>query len=118
MGGSANGANEIKTNDLFTTIAKAHGCSPGVVSLSWAVQRGVGVIPKSNSHERLEENIKLVTLTDKEMDAINNAHQTIGRLRLADNITRLWFEVDGRPTLQGWTNVDFGWEDEEGNWLA
>ncbi len=26
--------------------------------------------------------------------------------------------VDGKKTVMGWTMQDFGWEDEEGNWLT
>ncbi|KAH7176425.1 GCY protein [Dactylonectria macrodidyma] len=119
MGGSNAGQiSQILTHDLFTDIAAKHGCSAGVVSLSWVVQRGITVIPKSSSKKRIEDNISLVTLTDEEMDQINEAHNTIQRYRIADGIKSLQVEMDGKPTLQGWSKVDFGWEDEEGNWLT
>ena len=119
LGGSREGANnDILTHPLFADIAKAHGCSTGVVSLSWAVQRGTTVIPKSSSKSRIEENIRLVTLTDDEMERINNAHKTIRSYRIANDISSFWVEMDGKRTLQGWTNVDFGWEDENGAWLS
>lgn len=118
LGGAGEGANIILTNDLFTNIAKAHGCSTGVVSLSWAVQRGITVIPKSGTKSRIEENIKLVTLSDDEMESVNNAHRTIKKRRTADHIAPLWREVDGRRELMGWTAVELGWDDEEGNWLV
>ncbi|KAL2752992.1 hypothetical protein ACRALDRAFT_2030079 [Sodiomyces alcalophilus JCM 7366] len=117
MGGSG-ADNPILTHELFKGIAQKHGCSTGVVSLSWAVQRGVTVIPKSSSKARIEENIKLVTLDDEDMAKMNDAQNTVKRFRIADHITRLWMEMDGKPTLQGWTRVDFGWEDEQGNWLT
>ncbi|CAI4215800.1 unnamed protein product [Parascedosporium putredinis] len=102
LGGSRPGANnEILTHPLFTEIAKAHGCSTGVVSLSWAVQRGTTVIPKSSSESRIIENIRLVTLTEDEMQKINDAHKTIHQYRLADHITGLMIEMDGQQTLQG-----------------
>ena len=116
MGGEKDGdKNQILTNELFTTIAKAHDCSAGVVSLSWAVQRDIVVIPKSSSLKRIEDNIKLVTLTDDEMNTMNRAHEIIGRYRIANTIQELFVEMDGKRTLKGWSNVDFGWEDEEGN---
>ncbi|KAH7157974.1 GCY protein [Dactylonectria estremocensis] len=119
MGGPNTGTiSQILTHDLFTDIAAKHGCSAGVVSLSWAVQRGITVIPKSSSKKRIEDNISLVTLTDEEMDQINGAHNTIQRYRIADGIKTLQVEIDGKQTLQGWSKVDFGWEDEEGNWLT
>jgi len=119
LGGDRKGQrNPILTHEIFTSIAEAHGCSTGVVSLSWAVQRGVVVIPKSSSPKRIEDNIKLVTLSDDEMHRINTAHEVIGRERMADGIVLLQVQMDGKKTLQGWSAVDFGWEDEQGNWLV
>lgn len=113
-----NRSNEILTHDFFKGIADAHGCSTGVVSLSWAVQRGIAVIPKSSSRERIADNIKLVTLTDAEMEAISNWHKKEGSVRLSDSLHELQVEIGGKTTLQGWTNVDFGWVDEKGRWLT
>lgn len=110
--------NEVLTHEVFDTIAKAHGCSIAVVSLSWSVQRGITVIPKSSNKERIEGNIKLVTLSDAEMATINDAHKTIGRYRIPDDIPHMQVEIDGVKTFMGWTKVDFGWEDEQGNWLT
>lgn len=119
MGGEGDGAkNQILSHDLFTGIGRAHNCSAGVVSLSWAVQRGITVIPKSSSKARILDNIKLVTLSDEEMTKMASAQDKIKRMRIADNIEALWLELDGKKTLQGWSKVDFGWEDEEGNWLT
>lgn len=119
LGGAGDSTkNPILSHELFKNIAQKHGCSTGVVSLSWAVQRGVTVIPKSSSKARIEENIKLVTLDDEDMARINDAQSTIKKFRIADNITSLWMEMDGKPTMQGWSVVDLGWEDEQGNWLT
>ena len=116
LGGEGESSRIMLGHDLFASIAKAHDCSTGVVSLSWAVQRGVTVIPKSSSKSRIEDNAKLVTLTDEEMDRINNAYKTLGQRRTADNYP-LWTERDGKRLILGWTLVEMGWEDEEGDWL-
>lgn len=116
IGAGAN--NELLTHDIFKKIAEAHSCSTAVVSLSWAVQRGITVIPKSSNKARIEENIKLVTLSEDEIATINDAHNTIGKYRIPDNIPHMTFEIDGVKTFMGWTPVDFGWEDEQGNWLT
>ncbi|KAL3482647.1 putative aldo-keto reductase [Aspergillus germanicus] len=108
----------ILTDKLFTSIAQKYGCSPGTLSLSWAVQRGTTVIPKSSSATRIAENIRLVTLKDDDMAKMNNAHRQIELHRICNIHHLLWIELDGRRTLQGWTEVDFGWEDEQGNWLT
>lgn len=121
MGGGAEyaqTAKEILTHPLFTDIAAAHGIPVGVVSLSWAVQRGIIVIPKSSSTARIDSNIRLVRLTEDEMDAINNAQTTIGRVRLANGIGALTRDYKNKTTIMGWTSEDFGWEDSEGNWLT
>ncbi|ROT38189.1 aldo/keto reductase [Sodiomyces alkalinus F11] len=117
-GGGDKASNPMHTHKLFQGLAQKYGCSTGVISLSWAVQRGITVIPKSSSKARIEENIKLVTLDLLDMAKINDAQNTIKRFRIADHITPLWMEMDGKPTMQGWSVVDFGWEDEQGNWLA
>ena len=88
------------------------------MSLSWAVQRGICVIPKSASKTRIEENINLVTLTEDEMAAINRAQDTIKKHRLAKNIQSMRMDVEGKPTLMMWTWEDLGWEDAQGNWLT
>ncbi|KAJ5281875.1 hypothetical protein N7478_007247 [Penicillium angulare] len=109
---------EIITHPFFKRIAANHECSTGVLALSWAVQRGICVIPKSSSLTRIEENLKLVTLTEKEMSEMNDAHVTLGKLRLADHIDSVAGERDGQLTIMNWTNQEFGWEDADGNWLA
>ncbi|KAF0325291.1 putative aldo/keto reductase [Colletotrichum asianum] len=118
LGGSRSAQNEILTHELFTSVAKAHDCSTGVVSLSWAVQRGTSIIPKSANKSRIEENIRLVTLTDEEMNKINDAHKTIRKERFSNNIESQHMVIDGVMTQQGWTYVDMGYEDENGNWLV
>lgn len=119
MGGERSGAvNAILTDDLFKKIADEHKCSTGVVSLSWAVQRGVSIIPKSSSNSRISDNIKLVMLTEDEIETINGAHDSITKYRIADTLDVLHVEMDGKRTMMGWSRVDFGWEDERGNWLT
>lgn len=111
--------NPILTNEIFTDIAKKHGCPTALVSLSWAVQRGVVVIPKSSKLHRIRENNKLVTLDEADVEALNQAHTKLGRTRLSDTIPGLQYVMpDGKKTVLGWTKVEFGWEDEEGNWLC
>jgi glycerol 2-dehydrogenase (NADP+) len=119
LGGELQGGkNPVLTHPIFLEISSAHNCSPAVVSLSWAVQRDVIVIPKSSSVSRMEENIGLVTLTDQEMESINLAHLKLGRVRLSDIIPGMRYNFKGKDTLMGWSVQDFGFEDSEGNWLC
>jgi glycerol 2-dehydrogenase (NADP+) len=87
--GDARGPSGIRTHELFKKMENAHNCSAAVLALPWAVQRGISVVAKSSNKSRIEVNRKLVTLTDKEMKAMNKAHQTIGKIRSANEQTTL-----------------------------
>lgn len=119
LGGDSQVAKDhVLNNELFKSIAEKYNCSTGTLSLSWAVQRGTTVIPKSSSKTRIVENINLITLEDGDVAKLNEAHRRIELHRICNIHHLLWIEMDGKRTLQGWTEVDFGWEDEEGNWLT
>lgn len=45
------------TGEDVIKIADAHSATPGQVALSWGVQRGTVVIPKSENPERIKQNI-------------------------------------------------------------
>jgi glycerol 2-dehydrogenase (NADP+) len=107
----------ILGHEIFTRIAQKYHQNAGSVPLSWAVQRGVTVIPKSNSKERIKENNKLFVLEDDDMAKINAAHKDIGLIRTSYVHDQMWVEVDGVQTLKGWTPFDLGWVDGQGNWL-
>ncbi len=53
-------------------IAEQHDCSPAQVLISWAVQRGTSVIPKSVNPKRIQQNINAakVNLSDEDMKTI------------------------------------------------
>ncbi|KAL0935102.1 aldo/keto reductase [Colletotrichum truncatum] len=119
LGGDSKFAKDhILQHDVFTSVARKHNISASTVSLSWAVQRGVTVIPKSSLKSRISSNIRIVSLDNEDMGAINSAHNKIGGHRICNIQNQLWVELDGKRTLQGWTEVDFGWEDSKGNWLT
>jgi 2,5-diketo-D-gluconate reductase A len=50
---------KILEEPMLETIAKKHGKSVAQVVLRWHIQRGVAVIPKSNSKERIIENMNV-----------------------------------------------------------
>ena len=66
--------NGLFENETLNKIAKAHNKSVAQVILRWELQNDVIVIPKSTHKERMEENFNILdfTLTEKEMEAINN----------------------------------------------
>ena len=65
----AEGQRDIFNNPTIKAIAAVHGKTTAQVILRWLNQRGVVVIPKSVSRERMAENFDIFgfTLTDDEM---------------------------------------------------
>ncbi|KAI0478584.1 Aldo/keto reductase [Xylariaceae sp. FL0804] len=63
--------------DVIKKIAERHGKSPGQVLLRWCTQRGIAVIPKSNSVDRLRENLECCTfdLSEDEIRQISALNQ-------------------------------------------
>ncbi|OLN97766.1 NAD(P)H-dependent pentose reductase [Colletotrichum chlorophyti] len=60
--------------DAIKQIAEKHSVTPAQVLLRWATQRGVAVIPKSNSQARLKQNLEVngFDLAAEEIEAISN----------------------------------------------
>lgn len=67
-------ANEpsLLSNPVIVKIAEEKGCSPGQILISWALQRGMSVIPKSVNPGRIAENLKAesIELSGADMDRI------------------------------------------------
>lgn len=61
----------VLNDSVITEVAKKYNKSPAQVVLSWNVQRGVIVIPKSTHKARLLENMSFFTLAQEDMDKIN-----------------------------------------------
>ncbi|GAA5851774.1 hypothetical protein JCM9279_004401 [Rhodotorula babjevae] len=75
-------------------IADKHGVSAGTVLISYQVNRGVVVLPKSVTEKRIVDNLRLVKLDDDDMETLNSLHKTKGK----------------RFIKPDW-NVDLGFED-------
>lgn len=60
--------------DVVKSVAAKHGKSPGQVLLRWCTQRNIIVIPKSNSVERLKQNLDCCSfdLSDDEIKQISS----------------------------------------------
>ncbi|KAK2031048.1 aldo/keto reductase [Colletotrichum zoysiae] len=60
--------------DPVKKAAEKHGVTPAQVLLRWATQRGVAVIPKSNSQHRLKQNLEVngFDLTPEELRSISD----------------------------------------------
>ncbi|KAI1134425.1 Aldo/keto reductase [Hypoxylon sp. FL0543] len=71
---TAKKAKPLFETDVVKSVAAKHGKSPGQVLLRWCTQRGIIVIPKSNSVERLKQNLECCTfdLSDDEIKQISS----------------------------------------------
>lgn len=60
-----------QVNDpILQQIAKKHNADPGQVALSWNVQRGVSVLPKSVTESRIISNNTLIDLDEEDLNQI------------------------------------------------
>lgn len=69
----AKNAEPLFANEVVVAAAKRAGKTPAQVLLRWATQRGIAVIPKSNTQSRVEENLDIVDwdLTEEELAAVS-----------------------------------------------
>ncbi|KAF4598125.1 hypothetical protein EYR38_006521 [Pleurotus pulmonarius] len=84
-------------------IAKSLNVTPAQVLLSWSVQRGIIVVPKSEDDQRMQDNIKLVNLSDEAIERINKIHGEPGMHR---SLLKYHSPEGG---AFGWSYEDFGW---------
>lgn len=63
----------VATHPVLNAIASKHNKTPAQVALRWQVQRGLAVVPKSNSINHQRENISIFdfSLSDDDMDEIS-----------------------------------------------
>ena len=66
------GNQELLSHPVLTGIAQAHGATVPQVMLAWLARRGVAMVAKSASPQRLQANLAAVeiALTDQELSAI------------------------------------------------
>ncbi|KAG8927466.1 hypothetical protein FRC01_007449 [Tulasnella sp. 417] len=96
-------------DETINRVAEKSGITAAQVLLSWAVQRGTSVIPKSEKEERLKNNIAIVQLDDEDFEAVENLHKQPGMNRQL--IYSKTF-IDGKRAQWGWTFEQLGWEYE------
>ncbi|KAI0022296.1 Aldo/keto reductase [Xylariomycetidae sp. FL0641] len=75
----AKAAKPLFETDVVKQAAANHGVTPGQVLLRWCTQRNIIVIPKSNSVERLKQNLACCTfdLTEDEIKQISGLNMNL-----------------------------------------
>lgn len=74
--GMAEKTDRLLDHEMITSIANSHSRTPAQVLIRWAMQRGTVPIPKTQTPERLRQNLDLdFVLTDQEMAIISSLDQ-------------------------------------------
>lgn len=73
-------------NEDLRTIASKNSANVGQVLVSWAVQRGTIVLPKSVHANRIKSNIKTFKLSQDDFKLVNDLHNKYGVTRFNDPI--------------------------------
>jgi len=71
--GSSKQVRETLELPIIKKVAADLKITPAQVIISWHVQRGVAVLPKSAHENRIQENFKIVTLPQEHFDLIERA---------------------------------------------
>ncbi|PGH18078.1 hypothetical protein AJ79_00705 [Helicocarpus griseus UAMH5409] len=74
-------------------IVSTYGKSPAQVLLSWAVQRGTSVIPKTVQEYRMMENRGIFRLSDEDMKVIDALAEVKGAVRFLDPRGHIGFDI-------------------------
>ncbi|VDC01497.1 unnamed protein product [Peniophora sp. CBMAI 1063] len=95
-------------NETIGKIAEKYSATSGQIILSWSLQRGTSVVPKSENEDRLRKNITIVKLEDADVKTIDELHTQPGLHR-----SLLMYHDHG--VVFGWTHEQLGWPfDAEG----
>lgn len=63
------------------------------VCLSWAVQRGIPVVPMSVHESRLRENLNLFSLPEADFQRVNQLTHRAGSIRFLDPSPYIGFDI-------------------------
>ncbi|KAI9659611.1 MAG: hypothetical protein M1831_003692 [Alyxoria varia] len=74
-------------------IAKRLDKSPAQILLSWALQRGTSVVPKSARESRMKENLEVVRLSDEDFEALNGLKSDGNSIRYMDPRKHVGFDI-------------------------
>ncbi|CCE63859.1 hypothetical protein TPHA_0G00210 [Tetrapisispora phaffii CBS 4417] len=68
----------LVTNPVITEIATKLGVNAGQLLISWGIQRGYVVLPKSVRKERIVTNFQTITIPAEEFEKMNNLTKEFG----------------------------------------
>ncbi|KAH8657937.1 glycerol dehydrogenase [Xylariales sp. PMI_506] len=68
---------KLLTEPTLIQIAEKYGKSPATCMISWGIQKGWAVLPKSASSERIKSNIEIIDLAAEDMAVIDKLGQLV-----------------------------------------
>lgn len=74
-------------------MAQKYGVLPSQILLSWALQRGTSIIPKSNKPERISLNTKAIQLEDHDFKRIEELRDEATSMRMNDSKNHIGFDI-------------------------
>ncbi|KAH0555943.1 hypothetical protein GP486_006114 [Trichoglossum hirsutum] len=74
-------------------IASRNHITPALVLLSWAVQRGTSVVPKSVHPDRIRSNLQIFALSDADFEAVDNLRSEEESVRYLDPRFHIGFNI-------------------------
>ncbi|KAK2730979.1 putative alcohol dehydrogenase [Colletotrichum kahawae] len=80
-------------NPKIVEISKRYGMSPAQICLSWAVQRGTAIVPKSVSEVHMTQNLELQQLPKDLFNFVDELSSERGPLRFLDPGRHLGFDI-------------------------
>jgi glycerol 2-dehydrogenase (NADP+) len=89
----------------FVGVAERLGITPGQLAVSWGVQRGTSVVPKSENPQRMKANITIAKLGEEDMAVVDAIHKEPMSHR-----SLVMHYLGSSGTLFGWTYEQLGWE--------
>ncbi|KAK8061557.1 aldo-keto reductase [Apiospora phragmitis] len=82
----------IEDNEILEIATKLNK-SPAQVCLSWAVQRGIPIVPKSVHKSRLGENLNLLSLPEVDFQTFNQLSHKTGAIRFLNPKPHIGFDI-------------------------
>jgi len=95
----------IFNNATVKKLSEKSNIDIGQLLLSWGVQRGTVVIPKTENETRMKQNLTILKLSDEDMKVLDQVHREPGMHRTL---------CHNHPSRTG--GVVFGWTYEQLGW--
>lgn len=74
-------------------MARRYKVLPSQILLSWALQRGTSIVPKSNRPERISLNTQFIQLDDQDFKKVEGLRDEANSMRMNDCKNHIGFDI-------------------------